>query len=57
MATLSQNSLEELRKEGIDAYNAGRSRSDNPYSYEASNAWDAGWVQAWTVDMETKVKA
>lgn len=38
--------LEALRREGIDAFNMGKSRHSNPYSYEASRAWDSGWLQA-----------
>jgi len=36
---------EQHRREGIDAYDAGQPRSSNPYSYEASRAWDSGWLQ------------
>ncbi len=37
--------VEKFRLQGIDAYDAGQPRSANPYSYEASRAWDSGWLQ------------
>lgn len=52
MNTLSQDRLEQLRIEGIDAYDAGKARGTNPYSYEAANAWDAGWMQGAQADAE-----
>jgi hypothetical protein len=45
--------IEEHRREGIDAYDAGQPRSSNPYSYEASRAWDSGWLQGQQAAEET----
>lgn len=44
---------EKFRREGIDAYGAGKPRSANPYSFEASRAWDSGWLQAAQAAAET----
>lgn len=37
---------ERCHREGIAAFNEGRPRGDNPYSYESYQCWDSGWLQA-----------
>ncbi len=32
--------------EGLRAFVTGKPRGANPYSYEASNEWDRGWLTA-----------
>ena len=54
MVFLSTEQAEYYRKEGIDAHNAGWSRSHNPHSYEASQCWDAGWLQAQQAALENQ---
>lgn len=44
---------EKFRREGIDAHGAGTPRTGNPYSFEASRAWDSGWLQAAQAAAET----
>ncbi len=48
----SDEDTEMLRRKGIDAYNCGVDRGANPYSYEASRAWDSGWMQAQQAHIE-----
>lgn len=49
----NETDAERCRTEGIDAHLAGKDRSANPYSWEASRAWDSGWMQAAHAQVDT----
>lgn len=54
---LPEGHLERLRKMGIDAHWAGAPRAANPFAYEASQAWDSGWLQAQQAQQEEEASA